>query len=229
MSSRKGKGKIVRLPKRAESKGSGKRVAKALTQEDREALILEHRLSARKIARHMMKKWNAHLSPDELDSIVDLAICEAAQNYTPIEGVAFTTYLFYFLKGNLIKGICMNREAVAESRAEFDEERTLSGQASESEYSLDGRGHHEISSNEQEVATSPEKEAYLVELREHCNEAMMKLSNLERDIVFRVHVMDYNVTAVAKQLGYSRGHVSTLRGVALRKMKTALDHIKNAA
>ena len=76
-----------------------------LTEFEKEDLITQSRLKARKLARSILRKWNARLDLQEVDSIVDLSLCEAAHRFDPSVGASFMTFLFYHLRGNLIRTI----------------------------------------------------------------------------------------------------------------------------
>lgn len=70
-----------------------------------EKLILDHRENGRKLARSVLRKWRARLSLEEVDSIVDLTLCEAAKRYRPDKGACFMTFLFYHLRGYLVRAV----------------------------------------------------------------------------------------------------------------------------
>ena len=55
-----------------------------------EELVLEHRMSGRKLARSLLNKWNIRLGTDEINSTVDLALCEAATRFCPDRGAKYT-------------------------------------------------------------------------------------------------------------------------------------------
>src|SRR5690349_3051107 len=78
---------------------------RTLSDLEREDLITSSRLKARKLGRSILRKWNARLDLQEVDSIVDLSLCEAAARFDPSVGASFLTFLFYHLRGNLIRAI----------------------------------------------------------------------------------------------------------------------------
>ena len=184
------------------------------------AMILFHRSAARKMALQLLKRWGARLEMEEAGSIADLAACEAARCFNPLRGASFITYLHFYLRGFLI------RELSSRSRGEFllvEEER---GKATDS---------REMEMAEQEDwgfqcgSLPPDEAVYAGQVREACGRALECLSELERRIVLRVHVFDFKVAAVARQLGYSRGHVSELRRQAFMKMRPELEQVREAA
>ena len=74
---------------RARVKGVAIQVESALNAEERKVLILEHRVSARRMAKRILRKWRASLHLDDLYSVVDTALCEAALRFDPERGVQF--------------------------------------------------------------------------------------------------------------------------------------------
>src|SRR5262249_25095269 len=76
---------------------------KKLSAAQREQLILDHGEQAQKLGMKLLKGWGARMAGDDFISAVDLALCEAASRYTPVDQATFATYLFYFIKGELIE------------------------------------------------------------------------------------------------------------------------------
>ena len=68
-------------------------------------LILTYRDKALKMTRGFLKKWGSHIDEDELISVSDLSLCEAASRFDESRNVSFITFLFYYIKGNLVKAV----------------------------------------------------------------------------------------------------------------------------
>lgn len=183
-------------------------------------LILLHRTSARKLARRLMKQWSAALESDEVDSLADLALCEAAKGFNPRRNTKFTTYLFYFIRGALIRAI---KESSEQAQAyDFGESmEALSSQEGEEMPSLD--------STYDKSHSCPERETYRQEIVGLCNQALAKLSKLEQRVVFEVNIAEVKVAALARKLGFSRGYLSEVKTAAHRKLRPELVHLKEAA
>jgi RNA polymerase sigma factor (sigma-70 family) len=188
-----------------------------LSVEERNALIMKHREQAQRMACALLRRWGAHLTPDELTSAVDLALCEAALRYAPRPGAAFATYLFYFLKGEVIRSLtAASGQSVEESH--------------DARVNDDESGYHpsveeELPSEDEAAQMSslqvkcPERETYLGELRAVCKDALAQLSTLERKIIVESHVEERDMVSMAKRLGYSRGHLFAIRKSAERKVR----------
>ena len=105
---------------RARVKGVAIQVESALNAEERKVLILEHRVSARRMAKSILRKWRASLHLDDLYSVVDTALCEAALRFDPERGVQFVSFLFYHLHGLLVKTITRERDAYMRQQLQED-------------------------------------------------------------------------------------------------------------
>ena len=187
-----------------------------------EQLILDNRVRARRMGRSIMGRWGASIPEDEFGSVCDLALCEAASRFRPDFGTEFPTYLFYFLKGALARAIDASKmrsvQVSFEDRVENSSKKQSEG--------LDTAEEEGIGMLENGC---PERSAYLDELRVHCNRALLSLNHLERKVVLNVSLLELKVAHVARNMGYSRGYVSSVRKDALVKMRRELGHLKQAA
>lgn len=183
-------------------------------------LVISERARARKLAHHILNHWNATLDRDEFESVVDLALCEAARNFKPQHDVKFSTYLFYFLKGALIRSIAFSKKdrCIPLDKEEHEQRSLLPAHELEEAAARQG---YSFSSD-----GLTEKNVYLDELRQYCEKALRGLSELERTVVFRVHVLDFKLARVARDLGYSRGHISELRTKAFRKVREEMGFLR---
>lgn len=68
--------------------------AKGTSRRERTELVVGYRLKARKLARSILRRWHARLDVGEVDSIVDLSLCEAVQRFSPEKGASFMTFMF---------------------------------------------------------------------------------------------------------------------------------------
>lgn len=179
------------------------------------SLVLAHRATAMRIAQSMMKRWGLYVDRDELQSIVDLVLCETSHRYKPSKGASFVTFIFLALKGKLLREFIIKRkfyplevslEAAQEGDLNWDKEIERSAVSDHSE--------------------CPHYRTYLGELRAICNEAISHLNNLEKEVVMETVVFESKVASYARKIGYSRGHMSSLRSAALRKIKHKLNSLE---
>jgi len=68
-------------------------------------LIINHREYVRKLAREIYRKLPRHASLDDLVGYGEVGLVEAAGNFDPLSGVAFTTFAFYRIRGAIFDGI----------------------------------------------------------------------------------------------------------------------------
>lgn len=219
--------KVVRLrPRTAKNKRPG------LTKRQKENLVLEYRLKARKLARSILRRWHARLDLQEVDSVVDLSLCEAVKRFNPNKGAAFLTFLYYHLRGNLIRAVTV--AASSNSVPLPDIEMVDSGDYSD-RASNGSRG----AATALEVAEAlckhdypqPDEVLYRKELAAISHEACMRLDPLAREVIHRIFSEEQQLTDIAHNLGYSRCHISRVKRKALENLhedlKDSVHHQEN--
>jgi RNA polymerase sigma factor (sigma-70 family) len=184
-----------------------------------EELVVNNRTTAQKLARSLLRRWACHMDMDEVTSIADLALCEAARRFDPTRNIQFITFLFHFVRGGLVAEI---RRCRASSATIFESDLRSSAERSGTE--SDNRDHGAVlsamsSETPTESVENPERAFYLGELRSLCKEAMNELNELERTALINIHVLDEKVARLARRVGYSRGHLSMVRTNAIRKIR----------
>jgi RNA polymerase sigma factor (sigma-70 family) len=199
-----------------------------LTPYQQEALIMKYRAKARKLGRSMLRRWHARMDLDEVDSIVDLSLCEAVKRFDPYKGASFMTFLFYHLKGNLVRSVTQAAAATAiplafaelANSAFSDEEHgpqvTLPINAIELAEAL----------SSQDIPL-PDEAVWKKELHSKSLDACDKLDDLEREIVKRIFVHEQQIIDIAAALGYSRCHISRVKKKALDTLHDELSVIMN--
>ncbi len=195
----------------------------ARLDQEQQQLVLEHRTQALRTSHHLLKRWRLGIERDDIISLTDAALCEAALRFQSDAGAKFSTYLFYFLKGAVI-------QLVTQRIKERNSIRSVSGDAAAEEQpaqrALDQR--EAESFDEERSNASPHRPLLLAEMRQRCREAIAKLSETEREVVIDVHLHEKKLTAVARRLGYSRGHLSCIRRQAFEKVRPMLEPYKMA-
>lgn len=205
--------KVVRLfPKKS----------RPLTARQREQLIVDNRIKARKLARSILRKWHSRLDLQEVDSIVDLSLCEAVRRYNPAFGASFITFLYYHMRGNLIRAVADAASLNLIPVTDAELESTANGEVGSNG---DRRGANAI-----EIAQAlnsedfplPDERLMKKELVMLSNEACGKLDALEREVIERIYLKEQQLIDVASQLGYSRCHISRVKRKALETLYTDL-------
>lgn len=215
--------KIVELATAREA-----RIPTPLSEDARERLITRSRVKARKLARSILRKWNARLELQEVDSIVDLSLCEAANRFDPKMGASFMTFLFYHLRGNLIRTIAASANS---SLVPVYDNEVLLGSEEESRdpyRNVQVRGVNAIEIAEALCSRdqlSPDDALLKKEMLNLSREARSKLDTLAQEVLDRIYIQEEQLIDIAYSLGYSRCHISRVKK---RALETLYDDLKGS-
>ena len=219
-STKKATKKVV--AKKAVKKVAKKTTKKKAVKKTFDELVLEHRENGRKLGRSILRKWRVRMPSDEIDSVVDLALCEAAKRYCPDKGAAFMTFFFYHLRGHLVRTVSKAAHQgnifmafAASTGIEASEWHDIDAEV------LWGYVPDQSVFGKKEVET-PEKKILRNEKINECREALSKLDDLEKQILIRSYQKEQPLVDIAKSLGYSRCHISRVKKSALGQMKANL-------
>lgn len=182
-------------------------------------LILTHRDNGRKLARSMLRRWHVVMPLDEIDSLVDLTLCEAAKRYDVDKGASFITFLFYHLRGHLVRAVA---SATSDSQLVKAIAQSAGVDVSEWATANEDTAVHilpELSMDRPDEAESPELLMMQREKSSLCQQAIVSLDDLEKEIIDRSYGQDEPLVDIARLLGYSRCHISRVK-------KRALDRIR---
>ena len=186
-------------------------------------LVVNHRENGRKLSRSILRRWRVRMAPDEIDSIVDLALCEAAHRYDATKGASFMTFFYYHLRGHLVRAVASAANAsnifLAYAQNNGMEIGDWSRTSEESisyflpDNSLFGRSEEE----------TPEALFLKKEKAERCADAISQLDELEQAVLNRSFRGGEQLIDIASQLGYSRCHISRVKKRALERLQTLLE------
>ena len=195
----------------------------AAREEEVSQLILNHRENGRKLARSILRRWRVRMPAEEIDSIVDLALCEAARRYSSERGASFMTFFFYHLRGHLVRSVARAAQGnniflsfARNAGVDASDWSHLSNEVIWSyvpEYLIFG----------QRDIETPEHLMIRREKIKQCQTACDKLDNLEKEIIDRSFSSEQPLVDIAKSLGYSRCHISRVKKSALDRLKVLLD------
>lgn len=196
-----------------------------LSAKEKSALVIEHRLVARQLAKSLLKKWRVYCDGDELGSIVDVSLCEAADRFDPKHGTKFSTWLYYFLKGYLIREVvisgCSKDAPIAILPEQTPHDSTM-GQIHHGD-TRELQLHHELSYDTPALGyfygVRPDEVLYIKQLLLLSGQAIQKLQGTEQEVVHKIYVEGRSISETSRELGYSRGHISRLHAKALKKLK----------
>lgn len=206
------RGKVVEIVLRSKAQAEHKETSSAFQA----GLIVQYRVKARKLARSILRKWHARLDLEEVDSLVDLSLCEAARRFNSRKGASFMTFLYYHLRGNLIRTIHYSATVNA----------IPTGEAYDSESFEEGNDKNQRVCSANEVADalcsteyiSPDDLLYKKELVSLSHAACSRLDNLEREVIERIYLKGQQLMDIARSLGYSRCHISRVKRKALETL-----------
>jgi RNA polymerase sigma factor (sigma-70 family) len=197
-------------------------------QEKRVAgLILDHRENGRKLARSILRRWRVRMPADEIDSIVDLALCEAARRYSADKGAAFMTFFFYHLRGHLVRSVARAAQAsnVFLAYGQQNEVETREWQHVSSEALWSFVPDH-LLFGQRDVET-PEHAVLRKEKIDQCRNAVTVLDDLEKEIITRSFKGEQPLVEIARTLGYSRCHISRVKKSALERLKVIISESRD--
>jgi RNA polymerase sigma factor (sigma-70 family) len=186
-----------------------------------DSLILDHRENGRKLARSILRKWRVHMPGEEVDSIVDLALCESAKRFCPKKGASFMTFFFYHLRGHLVRAVARATQSCAIINGPKTDE-WCDEEHSEFASSYGAYLNNELH-NQRENET-PEQIMLRREKIMVTRDAIDKLDTLEKVVLDKSYGDDEALVDIAKNLGYSRCHISRVKKGALIRLKTVLEH-----
>lgn len=180
----------------------------------RDEYILRYRGKARKLGRSLLRKWRSRLDIQEVDSIVDLSLCEAASRFNPERGASFMTFLFYHLRGNLIRAIT---SAVQSSNLPLVELDAFLGAEDDKANAMDI-----ADALTSEETPSPEDALYRQEMVTLSQKSFAKLDELEKSVLTQLFAEEIQMIDIARNLGYSRCHISRVKRRALEAMHSEI-------
>jgi RNA polymerase sigma factor (sigma-70 family) len=210
-----------RIPKK-QAKVAAVQAPKPLSYDE---LILNHRENGRKLARSILRRWQVNMPAEEVDSIVDLTLCEAAVRYDVNKGASFITFLFYHLRGRLVRAVASATSdsqlflAVAQSAGLDVSDWTTANEDTAVGILPD------FNIERQTEVESPEALLIKKEKTSLCQTAVYKLDELEREIIDRSYCQDEPLVDIAKLLGYSRCHISRVKKRALDRIRGIIGEV----
>ena len=190
------------------------------TAVDPAELALRHREAARKLALSMITKWKCRLEPDELQSVIDLALCEAASRYNHSHGAAFMTFLFYHLKGKLVKTISSRAKQCLLFVDDYEKARYVV--CGDDDSSNVRSSEWKSLCMDLNTEMQPDEALQRRQLVELCQTACNKLRGIEREVILRIYFENKELADVTAEMGYSRGHLFRVRMRALAKIRRSV-------
>jgi DNA-directed RNA polymerase sigma subunit (sigma70/sigma32) len=170
---------------------------------------------AHRLGWHLIRRWGLEISRDDAESMIDYALCEALSRFDETRGAEFSTYLYYVLKGELkrIRRSMVRLQSCVPLAEDHDAEHD------EDSFSPIPR----VAS----PTPSPEQELHQSNVRSLCERLMKGLTSVQKAVVMETVAGDENVAGLARKLGYSRGHLSTVKSATMRSLRSSVKAEKN--
>ena len=194
---------------------TAKKQQTSLSKKKRNETIIEFRVKARKLARSILRRWHARLDLEEVDSIVDLSLCEAVKRFDPTKGASFMTFLYYHLKGNLIRTVSAAANANVVPILDSHDPHADTGSTITALEVVEA-----VSGTDQRQPDELLLKKQLVDLSKN---ACSKLDPLERQVIERLYLKGEQLMSIAQSLGYSRCHISRVKKKALENLHDEMD------
>lgn len=196
--------------------------AQLLNSDERATMIIEHRECGRKLASRLLREWRIQLGKDELDGAADLAVCEAAERFDSSRGTRFSTFLYYYIRGNLLR---MIERTVAEKRAVQAVQYLVSASRNEQFDLADAPDINPIVDPDACLTPQPvsPEESYLQQERVGVvTQACEQLTGVEREVIMRRFMKGESPSEIASALGYTRREVMFFERSAFNVLKPIL-------
>jgi RNA polymerase sigma factor (sigma-70 family) len=181
-------------------------------------LITENYETGKRLAWSFLNKWRVRIEEDEVLSITGAALCEAANRFKSELGVNFKTFLFYYLRGMLLKEIT---KRVRDQRMRTPFIPSLAAANDDAR----GVALENLLPMQLELSDEYHTPEALLEKKQRavlCREATAGLDELEQQILERYFADNQSVVEIAKSLGYCRCHISRVKSKALETLSDNL-------
>jgi RNA polymerase sigma factor (sigma-70 family) len=165
-----------------------------LTETEIETLILEHRDMARKMTLAILRRYRMRLPLDEAVSLADMALVRAAQRYRPDLRTAFSSYAHFYMRDEVQKLLTQ------EIRSRRCEEEAMKVELVDSH----------------STASSPEDHLLHAEKMKLLKKKLAALDSSERTFLRSLAQNDFNVTATAEAMGFSRPYFARRKSRLVR-------------
>lgn len=184
-----------------------------LSPEDKYQIITSHIELGMKLAWKLLNSWQAKLPQDDVKSLVGISLCEAAQNYDGRPNVQFQTFLYYYLRGRLLREISESVKSKNVSRQFLCEDVDISCNAETAE--LSKKMLPTDSKNAEQLMIDCEEKRMI-------DQSLAVLDDLESEIIQRHYIDGDSLIDIAEALGYCRCHLSRVKRRALDKLRKAM-------
>jgi RNA polymerase sigma factor (sigma-70 family) len=159
------------------------------------------------------------------------------KRFDPDKGASFMTFMYFHLRGNLIRAVT---GAVQDQALPQHDEMEVTGYAAECDNSATSVAQQRapkiadiVEAFYSEERDMPEEMLYSKELNLVFQKVLSGLDELEREVINRLYFLEEQLVDIVERLGYSRCHISRVKKRALAilyaELSVALPHIQHSA
>lgn len=186
----------------------------------------EHHDAAMRMAFSLLKRWRCQLNREDVEGMAGVALCRAAQQFDPSLGTKFESYLFYYVRAELIKAI----EESVHARKAIEALRDVvpdNDAKIENTSSTDSSGPTLPDPDRIGAATAPTPEGRMLhqEQAEQVRQALNRLEENHRTILQLVYFEQVHPQQLREQLGLTRSGIRRALENAKRALKKELQRV----
>lgn len=182
-----------------------------LSTAEQSDLIFEHYDYAVRLAWSMLRRWRIRIESDDVKSVVHISLCEGARRFDPARNVSFKTFLFYHLRGFLVREVtnCLTHRVQSNALPDVDASEMINPMEHQSALWPFPLVEHR----------TPEQLMGSRESAKLCYQACLELDELEQEVITRHFIDEEPLKDIAGELDYCRCHISRVKSRAVKKMK----------
>lgn len=192
-----------------------------MDQQAESSLEVEHRETALRMAFSLLKRWHCQLNRDDVEGMAGVALCRAAQQFDPGLGSKFESYLFYYVRAELIRAIedaISARKAVEALRDSVPELKAVSEPGSDTDEQT-------LPDPDRIAAAQPKTPEGAMLINEQAEQVRLALSQLEephREILELVFFKQVHPQEIKDKLGLTRSGIRRTLDSAKKALKKEL-------
>ena len=180
--------------------------------------IEQARPAVKRMALKLRRQYCPAFDYEELLSIADFCLCEAAAVHDPSQGASLTSLSYAYLWRTLCSEIRKETKQRNRRAAALKADPAIQTPHEEPHYC-----------EAVDPSESPYQKVAHDQFRARATAAVLELSPLEQQVIKEVEIHAEKVAKLARQLGYSRGHLSLVRSRSLKKLRVELAEFGIAA
>lgn len=174
------------------------------------------------LVRAIAKKFhtNSVISYEDLIQEGCIALIKAAKKYNPDRGVRFSTVAWNYVRNHLIR-YCNNESTlirIPESQKHNRQELPMVSKSLDYTFSEAGNDFHDIVGEDSSYGLEQ------IENKEFLKNCFGRLTEKQKDVVFKYFFEEKNLAEIGREIGYSRSYVKKIKDKAIKEMQKAVEY-----